>query len=94
MSQLPAEELEGRLNAQRETLAFLIAGLAHIQAGAGGAEAPDVIEALEEHSRFQDHQEDPGAVPTAAFAIEGAMMREFALILETARARLSEMRKD
>lgn len=90
MSQLPAEELEGRLNAQRETLAMLIAELAHFQTNAANAQVPGVIDALEELSRFQDHQEDPGAVPTAAFAIEGAMTREFALILETARARLSE----
>lgn len=94
MSQLPSEELEGRLNAQRETLAFLIAGLAHIEARAGSRDSRSVIEAFEEHTRFQDHQEDPGAVPTAAFAVEGAMMREFGLILEMARARLSDLQKD
>ncbi|MCT7377925.1 hypothetical protein [Chelativorans salis] len=85
MSQLPNEELEGRLNAQRETLAFLIAHLTHL-------EGDSLLDALDEQSQFQDHQEDPGAVPTSAFAIEGAMMREFRLILEEARARLKEMR--
>ncbi|WP_159587825.1 hypothetical protein [Chelativorans xinjiangense] len=87
MSHLANDELEGRLNAQRETLAFLIAHLAHL-------EGDGLLDALDEHSQFQDHQEDPGAVPTGgAFAIEGAMMREFRLLLREARARLAELRR-
>lgn len=91
MSELPNQEIEGRLNAQREALAFLLAHVAQLEARAGGA--PDrLIEALDEHAQLQDHQEDPGAVPAGrAFAIEAATMREFRLILEEARARLAEL---
>jgi len=35
---------------------------------------------------ISDQQEDPGAVPTAAFAIEGARITEIRQILEEAEA--------
>lgn len=80
MSELSAEELEGRLNAQREVLARLLAW-ARSQEGSDG-----LLTALKESWQAKDHQEDPGAVPTAAFAIEGAKEREMRLIIETAEA--------
>lgn len=82
MSQLPNEEIEGRLNAQREMLVNLLA-----LAAAGGETR--LWERLDQEFQFQNHQEDPGALPTRAFAIEAAMMREFRLIAEQAKARLA-----
>lgn len=90
MSELPNQEIEGRLNAQREVLTYLIARLVRLERD--GEEAGGLLEALEEHMQYQDYQEDPGAVPSGpAFAIEGAMMREFDLIIREARARLEEL---
>lgn len=78
MSQLSNEEIEGRLNAQREALALLLA------LAAGREKA--VWDRLDEALQLQNHQEDPGALPSRAFAIEAAMMRELKLIMEQARA--------
>ncbi|MER8732384.1 hypothetical protein NKH99_29955 [Mesorhizobium sp. M0854] len=85
MSELPNEEIEGRLNAQRETLALVVALLASKDT------APERIWAeLEARFQFQNSQEDPGVLPSRAFAIEAAKMREFKLIAEEARARNAE----
>lgn len=93
MSRLATEELEGRLNAQREALAVLVAHVAYLESCAHHS-APGIVEVLEARTRFQDHQEDPGAVPAGtALAIEGGTIREFRLILEEAQARFSELRE-
>ncbi|MER9341871.1 hypothetical protein NKI41_13870 [Mesorhizobium sp. M0601] len=85
MSELPNEEIEGRLNAQRETLALVVALLASKDT------APERIWAeLEARFQFQNSQEDPGVLPSRAFAIEAAKMREFKLIAEEAQARNAE----
>ncbi|MER8762150.1 MULTISPECIES: hypothetical protein [unclassified Mesorhizobium] len=85
MSELPNEEIEGRLNAQRETLALVVALLA------SKGTAPERIWAeLEARFQFQNSQEDPGVLPSRAFAIEAAKMREFKLIAEEAQARNAE----
>jgi len=89
MSQLSHEELEGRLNAQRKALALLFALVARLD-----RDPERVWALLEARMPFQDSQEDPGAVPTPAFAIEGAMMREYRLILEDAKARYAEARDE
>jgi len=90
MSQLPNEEIEGRLVAQREALAFLIAHMAKIEQRDEGR-AHRLLEAMEEHALFQDHQEDPGAVPSGgAFAIEAAAKSEFRRILNEAQGQLAE----
>lgn len=91
MSELPNQEIEGRLNAQREVLSYLIAHLIHLE----GGETGNLMDALERRTQFQDYQEDPGAVPAGvAFAIEGAMTREFDLIIREARARLAELQQE
>ncbi len=82
MSELTNLDLEGRLNAQREVLGMLIARIAD------GSDDP-LLAALQETLAFQNHQEDPGAVPHQAFAVEAAMTREFELILEIATRRRS-----
>ena len=86
MSDLTNEEIEGRLNAQREALAFLFA-FAFDQE----EEFERLWRLLEERFQFQNNQEDPGVLPSRAFAIEGAMMREFRQIAEDARARRAEL---
>lgn len=45
-----------------------------------------MLAALTESWQPKDHQEDPGAVPTSAFAIAGAKEREMRLIIEAAEA--------
>ncbi|CAH2395499.1 conserved hypothetical protein [Mesorhizobium escarrei] len=89
MSKLTNEEIEGRLNAQRETLALVVALLAGLDAA-----AERIWAELEARFQFQNNQEDPGALPGSAFAIESAMMREFKLIFEEARARKAEWNTD
>ena len=86
MSDLTNEEIEGRLNAQREALAFLFA-----LAFDGEEDFERLWRLLEERFQFQNNQEDPGVLPSRAFAIEGAMMREFRQIAEDARARRAEL---
>ncbi|MBM9594547.1 hypothetical protein [Roseitranquillus sediminis] len=73
------EKLEGRLMGQRKVLALVIATLA------SGRSADDLLERLEELENFQGYDEDPGAVPTEAFAIEAALAEEVRLIVEAAR---------
>ncbi|RUU48648.1 hypothetical protein EOD08_01665 [Mesorhizobium sp. M6A.T.Ca.TU.002.02.2.1] len=85
MSELTNEEIEGRLNAQRETLSLVVALLAGLD-----ATSERIWAELEARFQFQNNQEDPGALPSGAFAIESAMMREFKLIADEARARKAE----
>ncbi|WP_153020098.1 hypothetical protein [Paramesorhizobium deserti] len=87
MTEITHEEIEGRLIAQREVLGFMLAILARRE-GAGDA----LWNELEERATFQNQQEDPGVLPTRAFAAEAAMMREFRLIVDEARARFNEAR--
>jgi len=75
-----AEELEGRLNAQRQVMALLLAWVR------SRGEGYDQLVSLLEELCISDQQEDPGAVPTAAFAIEGARITEIRQILEEAEA--------
>ncbi|WP_336056581.1 hypothetical protein [Nitratireductor sp. CH_MIT9313-5] len=81
MPQLDNYELEGRLNAQREVLTLLLTRLVD-----GGDR--EVLDVLERWVDPEDHQEDPGAVPTEAFAAEGAALREYRLLVEQVRARV------
>jgi hypothetical protein len=80
MSKMSAEELEGRLNAQRDVLARLLAWATSQERSEG------LLTALTASWQVKDHQEDPGAVPAAGLAIEGAMEREMRLIIESAEA--------
>jgi hypothetical protein len=78
MSDLTNEEIEGRLIAQREVLRVLL------QRMLGYSGASQLVSELEELLDVQNHQEDPGALPSKAFAVEGAKLRELELILEGA----------
>lgn len=73
------QQLEGRLNAQREALAVLLAW-AMCQPGS------DIARYLEAELVVQDHEEDPGAMPDAAYATQAAAARETQLLLERAKA--------
>lgn len=78
MTDQSPQQLEGRLNAQREALAVLLAW-AMRQSDSG------IAATLEAGLAVQDHEEDPGVLPDAAFATEAAKAREMQLLLERAK---------
>ena len=80
MTETP-ETLEGRVIAHRKILARLVQALA---TGKGGAE---IIDYLKDRRHLELHEEDPGAVPDPALAIEGAMADEVRQVLDLARPR-------
>lgn len=82
MSSYSLQEMEARLHAQREflvTLAVLVSGT---------MPDPDrFFAALEQATPLQNHQEDPGAIASAAFAVAGATAREYESLVDAARRR-------
>ncbi len=74
------ETLEGRLLAHRKILARVLQVLA---SGKGGE---SLIEDLKDRRQLELHQEDPGAVPDPALAIEGALADEVRQVLDLARS--------
>ncbi|MGY6706221.1 hypothetical protein [Roseinatronobacter sp.] len=80
MTQQSPLQLEGRLNAQREALAALLAWAARQPGG------DDLLDALAVQLGVQDHEEDPGVLADNAYAIEAAAAREMQLLLERAMA--------
>ncbi|MBS9722434.1 hypothetical protein JYU29_17205 [Tianweitania sp. BSSL-BM11] len=82
MSELTPFEIEGTLNGQREVLTLI---LTHLLRNPDEA----LTKALDERLAPSSQQEDPGAVPQAAFAVEGAQTREIKRILDDAKARVS-----
>lgn len=76
-----AHELEARLNAHREVLISLMASMM-----ADGRHAR-VFDELQQDAVFRDGEEDPGIVPSKAFASETHAADEIARLLEAARAR-------
>jgi hypothetical protein len=76
-----AHELEARLNAHREVLISLMASML-----AEGRYA-SVFDELEQDAIFRDGEEDPGVVPSKAFASEAHAADEIARLLDAARAR-------
>jgi len=81
MSELSPFEIEGTLNGQREVLILM---LAHMLRNNDEA----LNHALDERTAVLNQQEDPGAVPTEAFAVEGAMAREIKRVIDDAKARV------
>lgn len=82
MSALPAEELEGRLNAHRELMIDMLAAMI-----GGEVTITQFLLRLRDDATFKDNEEDPGVMPGEGFAIENATARELRSILEAARAR-------
>lgn len=79
MAEMSPLEIEGQLLGQR---AVLVAIVAQLMANRGD----DVTARIEALLEISDHQEDPGALPDPAFAIEAAAVQEVRLVLEQARA--------
>lgn len=79
MTEQSPQQLEGRLNAQREALAVILAW-------AMRQPDSDITTYLEAGLAVQDHEEDPGVLPDAAFATEAAKASEMQLLLERAKA--------
>lgn len=82
MSQLGPFELEGRLNGLRDTLEIVLVHLL------SSDDARNLRQDLDARLNLADQQEDPGAVPQAAFAAEAAATREIKLLLERVDAAL------
>jgi hypothetical protein len=74
------ETTEGRILAHRKILAQILHALA---TGHGGA---DLIDKLRDRRQLELHEEDPGAVPDPALAIEGAVADEVRQVLDLARS--------
>lgn len=74
-------EIEARINAHREILITLMSAM--IRDG----RYDKVLAEIEEETVFQDGEEDPGVVPSKAFASEHHAADEIRLMLEAARAR-------
>lgn len=89
---IPNSDIEGRLIALREVVSLLLRQLPT-------AQLEQAIDALEALSVVSDGQEDPGAVASSAFAIEGARAKEVRIICQglvpataaPTRANLTEM---
>ena len=82
MSDLTNTEIEGRLNALRDVVLELLRE-------APGEAASSIRTALERMSAVENHQEDPGTLPSQAFAVESARLHEINVI----RAQLAFPRK-
>lgn len=70
------ERIEGQLIAHRNLLTLILSDLRRRDGAA------ELMASLDSLSVMQDHQEDPGATISAAAAIEGALAREIAAVLE------------
>lgn len=78
---MTAPELEARLNAHREVLITLMAAM--MAEGRYGR----VFDDLRQEAIVRDGEEDPGIVPSTAFAVETHTADEIARLLDAARAR-------
>jgi hypothetical protein len=76
--QNPPDDLEGRVMAHRRVIQWLL----HRDNGALLEELRHVLGPFEDNIPPLDHQEDPGAVPTAAFGAFAAYTAEMRLLLE------------
>jgi hypothetical protein len=74
------DELEGRLSAQREILTALLAAFL-------SGDSKTLNARLKDETIFMDGEEDPGVVPSEAFAFEAARAAEIRAILQAAKAR-------
>ncbi|MDK1374384.1 MULTISPECIES: hypothetical protein [unclassified Sinorhizobium] len=76
------ENIEFRLAAHREILVAVLSALAK-----NDDAWLKINRILEEELIVQDHEEDPGIVPSGAFARQNAMAAEISSILQDASAR-------
>lgn len=73
-------DIEGAITAHRKLLQVLVVLMAE-QTGRGA----ELVGAIEQRLGYQDHQEDPGFEPDAAFAVERAADGEVQRLLRTVR---------
>lgn len=73
-------DVEGAITAHRKLLEVLIALMAE-ESGRGA----ELVGEIERRLGYQDHQEDPGFDPDAAFAVERAADGEVKRLLRTVR---------
>lgn len=89
VDQAEITKLRGRLNAHRELLieltSLLMAERGHVPAGAQGGPGEDLA--------VYDQEEDPGVVPTAAFAEQAEFASEVRAIFDAARLRAQAKRQ-
>lgn len=77
---MDSQEFERRLDAHREVLTALVAALAR-------TDGDDILDRLEPETLFMNGQEDPGVLPSEAFALENAHADEIRRIVDAARQR-------
>ena len=82
---MDSNELEARLNAHREILISLMASMM------ADGRHDRVFDELREDAVFRDGEEDPGIVPSRAFASEAHAADEIARLLDAARARAAAL---
>lgn len=75
------QELEARLNAHREILISLMASMM------ADAANTKLFEGLQQEAVFRNGEEDPGIVPSHAFATEAQAADEIRRLLDAAKAR-------
>ncbi len=85
MSSFSPQEMEARLHAQRELLVTLAAVVAGTMPDPGRFFA-----VLDQSAPLPNHQEDPGALASAAFAVAGATALEYESLVDAARSRYDE----
>jgi hypothetical protein len=82
MSSFSPQEMEAHLHAQRELLVALAAVVAGMM-----PDSERFFAALDQAAPLQNHQEDPGAIASAAFAVAGATALEYGSLVDAARRR-------
>lgn len=78
------QDLEARLDAQRRILRWLLPRFI-----ATPEQCADLLATLDQSVIPQDHQEDPGAVPTEAFGSMAAFNAEMRAILGPVKAKFN-----
>lgn len=88
MTDLPRQEIEGKLNAHREILVSLLAA-----AIAGQDSVAGLVQNLEQELLPTDGSEDPGLTPSAGYASGAEKSDEVRAILGAARERAAAIRR-
>jgi hypothetical protein len=83
MPDITNADIEGRLTVLREVLSAVLSTLPPEKRAL-------IAEALEELTVVTDGQEDPGAVVTSTFAVEGARAREIKVIIAAVQEEFHE----
>lgn len=86
MTDLPRQEIEGKLNAHREILVSLLAA-----AMTGPDTVAGIVQNLEQELLPTDGSEDPGLTPSAGYASGAEKSEEIRAILDAARERAAAL---